>query len=91
MKKKKKKKKKKGEKKCFFFKKGAVCEGSTENRGLDVAGPQGSAVTVGYVAARAPLLGTPSLADSSDEVINGRTLSFHVMQSLTWQMEKEEK
>ena len=43
----------------------------------EVAGPQ-AAVTGGYVAAGATLLGALLLADSSAEVIDGSTLSFLV-------------
>ena len=43
---------------------------------LDPGPPWVEAAAVGYVAAGVPLLGAPSLADSSAEVIDGSTLSF---------------
>ena len=43
---------------------------------LDPGPPWVEAAAVGYVAAGVPLLGAPSLADSSAEVTDGSTLSF---------------
>ena len=43
--------------------------------------PQGRAVTVGYVAAPAPLLAVPLLAGAASEAIHGAALSF-LLQSL---------
>ena len=48
----------------------------------DPGPPWVEAVTVGYVAAGVPLLGAPSLADSSAEVIDGSTLSFLLQRAL---------
>ena len=48
------------------------------------------AVTVGYVAAGVPLLGAPSLADSSAEAIDGSTLSFFQQRALEVKRKEEE-
>ena len=53
--------------------------------------PAGSAVAVAYVANRAPLLvvGVPSLADSSAEAIDGRTLWYLLRKNLARQKMEE--
>ena len=56
----------------------------------EVAGPQ-VAVTSGYVAASVPLLGAPSLADSSAEVIDGSALSFLLQRALEVKRKEEEE
>ena len=56
----------------------------------EVARPQ-SAVTVGYVAARVPLLGAPSMASPSAEAIDESTLSFLVAGNLARVEEEEEE
>ena len=56
----------------------------------EVTGPQ-VAVTSGYVAASVPLLGAPSLADSSAEVIDGSTLSFLLQRALEVKRKEEEE
>ena len=48
------------------------------------------AVTVGYVAAGVPLLGAPSLADSSAKAIDGSTLSFLLQHVLDVKRKEEE-
>ena len=53
--------------------------------------PLVEAVTVGYVAAGVPLLGAPSLADSSAEVIDGSTLSFLLQRALEVKRKEEEE
>ena len=55
----------------------------------EVTGPQ-AAVTNGYVAAGVPLLGAPSLADSSAEAIDGSTLSFLLQHALEVEEKDEE-
>ena len=57
---------------------------------LDHKPPWVDAVTVGYVAGGAPLMGVPSLADSSAEAIDGRTLRFLLKQNLARKEEEEE-
>ena len=49
---------------------------------LDPGPPWVEAAAVGHVAAGVPLLGAPSLADSSAEVIDGSTFSFLLQHSL---------
>ena len=56
----------------------------------EVTGPQ-AAVTDGYVAAGVPLLGVPSLADSSAEAIDGSTLSFLLQHALEVKRKEEEE
>ena len=56
----------------------------------EVTGPQ-AAVTDGYVAAGVPLLGVPSLADSSAEAIDGSTLSFLLQRALEVKRKEEEE
>ena len=56
----------------------------------EVTGPQ-AAVTDGYVAAGVPLLGAPSLADSSAEAIDGSTLSFLLQHALGVKRKEEEE
>ena len=56
----------------------------------EVTGPQ-VAVTDGYVAAGVPLLGAPSLAASSAEVIDGSTLSFLLQRALEVKRKEEEE
>ena len=56
----------------------------------EVTGPQ-AAVTNGYVAAGVPLLGAPSLADSSAEAIDGSTLSFLLQHALEVKRKEEEE
>ena len=57
----------------------------------EVAGPQ-AAVMIGYVAAGVPLLGAPSMAGPSAEVIDGSTLSFLPQRALdVKRKEKEEE
>ena len=56
----------------------------------EVTGPQ-AAVTDGYVAAGVPLLGAPSLADSSAEAIDGSTLSFLLQHALEVKRKEEEE
>ena len=56
----------------------------------EVTGPQ-VAVTDGYVAAGVPLLGAPSLADSSAEAIDGSTLSFLLQHALEVKRKEEEE
>ena len=55
-----------------------------------MAGPQEAAVTGGNVAASVPLLGAPSLADSTAEAIDGGTLSF-LLQHASEVKRKEEE
>ena len=57
----------------------------------DPGPPLVEAVTVGYVAAGVPLLGAPSLADSSAEVIDGSTLSFLLQRALEVKRKEEEE
>ena len=57
----------------------------------EVAGPQGAAATGGYVAASVPLLGAPSLASSSAEVIDGSTPSFLLQRALDVKKKEEEE
>ena len=52
--------------------------------------PWVEAVAVGYVAASVPLLGAPSLADSSAEVADGSTLSFFLERALEVKRKEEE-
>ena len=54
---------------------------------LDPGPPGDEAVAVGYAAASVPLLGAPSLADSSAEAIDGSTLSFLLQRALGRQEE----
>ena len=56
----------------------------------EVTGPH-VAVTSGYVAASVPLLGAPSLADSSAEAIDGSTLSFLLQRALEVMRKEEEE
>ena len=56
----------------------------------EVTGPQ-AAVTSGYVAARVPLLGAPSLADSSAEAVDGGALSFLLQHALRDKRKEEEE
>ena len=56
----------------------------------EVTGPQ-AAVAVGYAAAGVPLLGVPSLADSSAEAIDGSTLSFLLQHALEVKRKEEEE
>ena len=55
--------------------------------------PHGPAATVGYVAARPPLIwwGPKLLADSSAEAIDGRTLRYLLKENLAWKREEEEE
>ena len=57
----------------------------------DPGPPLVEAVTVDYVAAGVPLLGAPSLADSSAEVIDGSTLSFLLQRALEVKRKEEEE
>ena len=59
----------------------------------EVSEPQGPAATVGYVAARPPLIwwGPKLLADSSAEVIDGRTLRYLLKKNLARKEEEEEE
>ena len=52
--------------------------------------PWVEAAAVGYVAASVPLLGAPSLADSSAEVTDGSTLSFFLERALEVKRKEEE-
>ena len=52
--------------------------------------PGDEAVAVGYAAASVPLLGAPSLADSSAEAIDGSTLSFLLQHALEAKRKEEE-
>ena len=54
-------------------------------------GEGGGAVTVGYVAAPAPLLAVPLLAGAAGEAIDGAALSFLLHQSLAVKKEEEER
>ena len=56
----------------------------------EVAGPQ-VAVTGGNVVASVPLLGAPSMADSSAEAIDGSTLSFLLQHALEVKRKEEEE
>ena len=56
----------------------------------EVTGPQ-AAVTSGYVAGIVPLLGAPSLAESSAEAIDGSTLSFLLQHALGDKRKEEEE
>ena len=56
----------------------------------EVAGPQ-AAVTVGYVAARVPLLGAPSMASPSAEAIDESTLSFLLVEELVADLARREQ
>ena len=59
---------------------------------LKESDPQLRAATVGYVAAgETPLLGVPSMADSSTEAIDGRTLRFLLKKSLALQKKQEDE
>ena len=57
---------------------------------LDPGPPWVEAVTAGYVDAGVPLLGAPSLADSSAEAIDGSTLSFLLQRALDEKRKEEE-
>ena len=59
----------------------------------EVSEPQGPAATVGYVAARLPIIwwGPKLLADSSAEAINGRTLWYFLKKNLARKEEEEEE
>ena len=59
----------------------------------EVSEPQGPAATVGYVAARPPLIwwGPKLLADSSAEAIDGRTLRYLLKENLARKKEEEEE
>ena len=59
----------------------------------EVSEPQGPAATVGYVAARPPLMwwGPKLLADSSAEAIDGRTLRYLLNKNLARKKEEEEE
>ena len=59
----------------------------------EVSEPQGPAATVGYVAARPPLIwwGLKLLADSSAEAIDGRTLRYLLKKNLARKKEEEEE
>ena len=59
----------------------------------EVSEPQGPAATVGYVAARPPLIwwGPKLLADSSAEAIDGRTLRYLIKENLARKEEEEEE
>ena len=59
----------------------------------EVSGPQVRAATVGYVAARPPLIwwGPKLLADSSAEAIDGRTLRYLLKMNLARKEEEEEE
>ena len=58
---------------------------------LDPGPPGDEAVAVGYAAASVPLLGAPSLADSSAEAIDGSTLSFLLQHALEAKRKEEEE
>ena len=58
---------------------------------LDPGPPVDEAVAVGYAAASVPLLGAPSLADSSAEAIDGSTLSFLLQHALEAKRKEEEE
>ena len=58
---------------------------------LDLGPPGDEAVAVGYAAASVPLLGAPSLADSSAEAIDGSTLSFLLQHALEAKRKEEEE
>ena len=58
---------------------------------LDPGPPGDEAVAVGYAAAGVPLLGAPSLADSSVEAIDGSTLSFLLQRALDDKRKEEEE
>ena len=55
----------------------------------EVAGPQGAAATVGYVAAGAPLLVVPSLRGADG--VDGTTVSFLLAENLKLQKEEERR
>ena len=59
----------------------------------EVSEPQGPAATVGYVAARPPLIwcGPKLLADSSAEAVDGRTLRYLLKENLARKKEEEEE
>ena len=59
----------------------------------EVSEPQGPAATVGYVAARPPLIwwGPKLLADSSAKAIDGRTLRYLLKMNLARKKEEEEE
>ena len=59
----------------------------------EVSEPQGPAATVGYVAARPPLIwwGPKLLADSSAEAIDGRTLRYLLKENLARKKEEERR
>ena len=58
---------------------------------LDPGPPWVEAVAVGYAAASVPLLGAPSLADSSAEAIDGSALSFLIQHALDVKRKEEEE
>ena len=58
---------------------------------LDPGPPGDEAVAVGYAAASVPLLGAPSLADSSAEAIDGSTLSFLLQRALDDKRKEKEE
>ena len=58
---------------------------------LDPGPPWVQAAAVGYVAAGVPLLGAPSLADSSADVIDDSTLSFLLQRALQVKRKEEEE
>ena len=58
---------------------------------MDPAPPLVGAATDGYVAASVPLLGAPSLADSSAEAFDGCSLSFLLQRALEEKRKEEEE